>query len=58
LKDKPLTGETVAAFHAEIAAYQPAKVSAAGEAVAALLGLGVAEPYCPPRRGAGGPTPG
>ena len=44
LKDKPLTGETVAAFHAEIAAYQPAKVSAAGEAVAALLGLGVAEP--------------
>jgi Holliday junction DNA helicase RuvA len=44
LKDKPLTGETVAAFHAEIAAYQPARVSAAGEAVAALLGLGVAEP--------------
>ena len=44
LKDKPLTGETVAAFAAQVAAYQPAKVSAAGEAVAALLGLGVAEP--------------
>lgn len=43
LKDKPLTGETVAAFAAQVAAYQPAKVSAAGEAVAALLGLGVAE---------------
>lgn len=44
LKDKPLTGETVAAFQAQVSAYQRAPVSAAGEAVAALLGLGVAEP--------------
>ena len=44
LKDKPLTGETVAAFHAQIAASaQPLAPSAVGEAVAALLGLGVAE---------------
>lgn len=42
LKDKPLTGETVAEFHAQIAApsHQP---TVAGEAVSALLGLGVAE---------------
>jgi Holliday junction DNA helicase RuvA len=45
LKDKPLTGETVAAFHAQIAASpQPHAPTAVGEAVAALLGLGVAEP--------------
>ena len=44
LKDKPLTGETVAAFHAQVAASaQPIAPTAAGEAVAALLGLGVAE---------------
>jgi Holliday junction DNA helicase RuvA len=44
LKDKPLTGETVAAFHAQIAAAAaPAGPTAAGEAVAALLGLGLAE---------------
>ncbi len=45
LKEKPLTGETVAAFHAQIAASSaPMQASAAGDAVAALLGLGVAEP--------------
>jgi Holliday junction DNA helicase RuvA len=43
LKDKPLHDGPVAAFHASIAAPQPAKPSATGEAVAALLGLGVAE---------------
>ena len=45
LKDKPLTGETVAAFHAQVAASaQPIAPTAVGEGVAALLGLGVAEP--------------
>jgi Holliday junction DNA helicase RuvA len=46
LKDKPLTGGTVAAFHAEVAAagYAPAGPTVAGESVAALLGLGIAEP--------------
>jgi Holliday junction DNA helicase RuvA len=46
LRDKPLTGETVAAFHAQVAAggYAPAGPTVAGEAVAALLGLGIAEP--------------
>lgn len=47
LKDKPITDGPVAAFHAQgIAASQtaaPPAPSAAGEAVAALLGLGVAE---------------
>jgi holliday junction DNA helicase RuvA len=41
LKDKPLGGEAVAAFHASAA---PAVPSATGDAVAALMGLGVAEP--------------
>jgi Holliday junction DNA helicase RuvA len=44
LKDKPLTDGPVAAFHAGIAAAAPPKPTAAGEAVAALMGLGVAEP--------------
>jgi holliday junction DNA helicase RuvA len=45
LKDKPLTGETVAAFHAQVsAAAHPHVATPMGEAVAALLGLGVAEP--------------
>ena len=45
LKDKPLTGDTVAAFHAQVSASaQPHAPTAVGEAVAALLGLGVAEP--------------
>lgn len=47
LKDKPLTDQPLASFHAVGAAGGPAaappKVSAAGEAVAALMGLGVAE---------------
>jgi Holliday junction DNA helicase RuvA len=44
LKDKPLTDGPVAAFHAQIAAPEPARPSLSGEAVAALMGLGVAEP--------------
>jgi Holliday junction DNA helicase RuvA len=44
LKDKPIADGPVAAFHAQIAAAHPAKPSIAGEAVAALMGLGVAEP--------------
>ena len=45
LKDKPLTDGPVAAFHAQALSPEraPVAVSAAGEAVAALLGLGVAE---------------
>ncbi len=43
LKGKPITDGPVAAFHGSIAA-TPAKASASGEAVAALMGLGVAEP--------------
>jgi Holliday junction DNA helicase RuvA len=42
LKDKPLGGEAVAAFHATVST--PPVPSATGEAVAALVGLGVAEP--------------
>ncbi len=41
LKDKPIGDGLVAAFHAT--AHEPAKPSVAGEAVAALMGLGVAE---------------
>ncbi len=41
LKDKPIGDGAVAAFHASAT---PAKASATGEAVAALMGLGVAEP--------------
>jgi Holliday junction DNA helicase RuvA len=41
LKGKPITSEPVSAFHAQI--HTPAAPSAAGEAVAALMGLGVAE---------------
>jgi holliday junction DNA helicase RuvA len=44
LKDKPITDGPVAAFHATVAAPQPMKASASGEAVAALMGLGVSEP--------------
>ena len=44
LKDKPIGDGLVAAFHASAAPAVPAKPSAAGEAVAALMGLGVAEP--------------
>jgi Holliday junction DNA helicase RuvA len=42
LKDKPIVDGPVAAFHAQ-AGRAPAAPSAAGEAVAALMGLGVAE---------------
>src|ERR1700679_967941 len=41
LKDKPLAGEAVAAFH--VGAAPAPVVSSSGEAVAALMGLGVAE---------------
>jgi Holliday junction DNA helicase RuvA len=44
LKDKPLGDGVVAAFHASATPAVPAKPSATGEAVAALMGLGVAEP--------------
>jgi len=43
LKGKPLGDGAVAAFHASAAPAGPPPVSAAGEAVAALMGLGVAE---------------
>src|SRR6185369_8863579 len=43
LKGKPLHDGPVAAFHATVTA-QPGKPSASGEAVAALMGLGIAEP--------------
>jgi Holliday junction DNA helicase RuvA len=43
LKDKPLTDGAGAVFQAQ-AAVHPAPPSAAGEAVSALMGLGVAEP--------------
>lgn len=44
LKDKPITSSPVAAFHAQAAQSAPGRPSASGEAVAALMGLGVAEP--------------
>lgn len=44
LKDKPITDGPVAAFHAQISPAAPAAPSVSGEAVAALMGLGVAEP--------------
>ncbi len=44
LKDKPLAEVAVAAFHAEARALaDPVRATPAGEAVAALMGLGVAE---------------
>jgi Holliday junction DNA helicase RuvA len=44
LKGKPLGEGPVAAFHATTPAAEPARPSLTGEAVAALMGLGVAEP--------------
>lgn len=44
LKGKPLGDGAVAAFHAQIQPVTPGRPSASGEAVAALMGLGVAEP--------------
>jgi Holliday junction DNA helicase RuvA len=44
LKDKPIADGAVAAFHAEIRAVsEPVRPTASGDAVAALMGLGVAE---------------
>jgi holliday junction DNA helicase RuvA len=44
LKDKPIGGPSVAGFHAEVQAHvAPTGPSVTGEAMAALLGLGVAE---------------
>ena len=43
LKDKPLSDGPIAAFHASAVGAEPPKPSATGEAVAALMGLGVAE---------------
>jgi len=47
LKGKPLTDLTAASFEplSPAPAAQPVKASVAGEAVAALMGLGVAEPH-------------
>ncbi|WP_430423524.1 Holliday junction branch migration protein RuvA [Phenylobacterium sp.] len=44
LKGKPIHDGPVAAFHSAIPSAAPVKPSASGEAVAALMGLGVAEP--------------
>lgn len=44
LKGKPISDGPVAGFHAQIVTAQPMKASASGEAVAALMGLGIAEP--------------
>jgi Holliday junction DNA helicase RuvA len=43
LKDKPISAGAVAAFHAGAAAHKPPAPTVAGEAVAALMGLSVAE---------------
>ncbi len=57
LKDKPIAEGPVAAFHAG-AAPAPAAPSASGEAVAALMGLGVAEVAARRVGRSGGPSPG
>jgi Holliday junction DNA helicase RuvA len=44
LKGKPITEGPVSAFQPQNYAPEPAQVSVSGEAVAALMGLGVAEP--------------
>jgi Holliday junction DNA helicase RuvA len=44
LKDKPISDAPAAALHATIGAARPHAPSVSGEAVAALMGLGVAEP--------------
>lgn len=43
LKDKPIAGGVVSALHVSVAAQSAVPPSASGEAVAALLGLGIAE---------------
>ena len=44
LKGKPITDGPVVAFQGQVTSVTPPKASASGEAVAALVGLGVAEP--------------
>jgi len=44
LKDKPISGALTLTGHAPAASHAPAAPSISGEAVAALMGLGVAEP--------------
>lgn len=44
LKGKPIHDGPIASFHAQVPAATSARPSATGEAVAALMGLGVAEP--------------
>ncbi len=44
LKDKPIHDGPVAAFHAGAGPAGPARPTATGEAVAALMGLGIADP--------------
>lgn len=44
LKGKPLGDGSIASFQPNLAAPEPVKASASGEAVAALMSLGVAEP--------------
>lgn len=44
LKDKPISDAPVAAFHAAARPAEPVRPTATGEAVSALMGLGVAEP--------------
>jgi Holliday junction DNA helicase RuvA len=44
LKDKPISDAPASALHATIGAARPHAPSVSGEAVAALMGLGVAEP--------------
>jgi len=44
LKDKPISDSPVAGGHTPAVGHVPAPPSAAGEAVAALMGLGIAEP--------------
>ena len=43
LKDKPLTDGPTMAFHGQAPAADPIRPTASGEAVAALMGLGIAE---------------
>lgn len=44
LKNKPLGDGSIASFQPNLAPAQPIKASASGEAVAALMGLGIPEP--------------
>jgi holliday junction DNA helicase RuvA len=44
LKNKPLGDGSIVSFQPNLASAQPIKASASGEAVAALMGLGIPEP--------------